>query len=299
MSAILEGKAAVVTGGGRGIGKGHCLQLAKNGAMVVGNDIDLEEAEKGVAEIKELGAKATACKADITSIEGAETLVAHCVKEFGKIDIMVNNAGIAKDRTFMKMTIDEFDAVMNVHVRGTFCCAQAAAKSMKETGTEGVIINTASAAQFGNFGQTNYSAAKGAITSMTFTMAMELSRYGIRVNAVSPAGTTRMSDTFKGADGKLHKMPFIDPELNGPMLAYICSDEGKYITGQVFGIGANRVWLLDHPKYSVGMLKDGGWSLEDIKKNFKKAIGNRLESLGIQKAPYPYYDGVKAKPKKS
>ena len=131
------------------------------------------------------------------------------------------NAGIARDRTFLKMTEEEFDTVMNIHVKGTFLCHQAAALQMKAQGAGGCLVSTVSAAHFGNFGQVNYAGAKGAIASMTYTMALELARYGIRANAISPSGTTRMSDTYVGPDGKKHPMPFIDPELNGPVFAQI------------------------------------------------------------------------------
>ena len=289
---ILDGKAAIVTGSGRGIGRGHATQLAKAGASVVINDLDAEVAETVVSEIRELGFNAIANSSNIGTKAGADQLVADCVKEFGKIDIMMANAGIARDRTFMKMTEDEFDAVMNVHVKGTFLCHQAAAIQMKEQGTGGTLLSTVSAAHFGNFGQTNYSAAKGAIASMTYTLAMELARYGIRVNAISPTGTTRMSDTYVGPDGKKHPMPYIDPEGNGPMIAYLCSDEGNYITGQIFGTGGNRVLLLNHPKYGPAMYQPDGWTIETVREHFKATLGNQLEPFGITKPPYRFYDGV-------
>jgi len=291
---VLDGKAAVVTGGGRGVGRGHCIHLAAAGAAVVVNDLDGEEAGKVVAEIAEAGGRAVASGADIGSREGAEELIATCASELGSVDIVVNNAGISRDRTFLKMSDDEFEQVWRVHVMGTFWCAQAGAGHMRDAGRGGSIVNTTSAAHMGNFGQTNYAAAKGAIASMTYTWAMELARYGIRVNAISPAGTTRMSQTFKGPDGKEIEMPFLDPALNGPMVVFLCSDEGRYISGQVFGTGADRVTLLEQPKYGSGMIKPGGWSLEDIRQHFKPALGNKLEPIGIQKKPYPFYDGIKA-----
>src|SRR5690606_24847255 len=139
-------------------------------------------------------------------------------------------------------------------------CHQAAAQRMVEQGKGGSLIGTVSAAHFGNFGQTNYAGAKGAIASMTYTLAMELAKYGIRVNAISPSGTTRMSDTYVGPDGKKHPMPFIDPELNGPMIVYLCSDEGNYISGQIFGTGGERIALLMHPQYGHTLFMPGGWT---------------------------------------
>jgi len=289
---VLDGKAAVVTGAGRGIGKGHALQLAKAGASVVVNDIDSEVAAEVVTEIKALGGKAIGNTGNVGDKAGADSIVAACVQAFGKIDIMMANAGIARDRTFLKMTEEDFDSVMNIHVKGTFLCHQAAALQMKEQGNGGCLVSTVSAAHFGNFGQVNYAGAKGAIASMTYTMAMELARYGIRANAISPSGTTRMSDTYVGPDGKKHPMPFIDPELNGPVLVYLCSDEGNYISGQIFGTGGERIALLSQPKYGHTLFMPGGWTLEEVQKHFKSNLGNKLEPLGITKPPYPFAGGI-------
>ena len=289
---VLDGKVVVVTGGGRGIGRGHCLHLAEQGAAVIVNDIDQGEARKVVEEIGEKGGKAAASDANIASREGARALVERCVNEFGAIHALVNNAGNVRDRSFLKMTDDEFDAVLKVHVYGTFMCTQEAALRMRDQGTGGAIVNTVSAAHFGNFGQTNYAGSKGAIASMTYTWAVELARYGIRVNAISPSGTTRMSATYK-VGGKEVELPFIDPTRNGAFVAFLCSDEADYVTGQVFGTGGERVVLLEQPKYGTAMFKPEGWSVEELCQHFKNTLGNRLEPVGLMKKPYPFYDGVK------
>ncbi len=293
---ILDGKAAVVTGGARGIGRGHCIHLAENGASVIVNDVDRDEAKKVVDEIAAKGGKASLNGSDIGSREGAQQLIAQCVDEFGAIDAIVNNAGNVKDRSFLKMTDDEFGSVLRVHVHGTFMCSQEAALRMRERGRGGAIVNTVSAAHFGNFGQTNYAGSKGAIASMTYTWAVELSRYGIRVNAISPSGTTRMSATAK-VGGKDVEFPFIDPALNGPFVAYLCSDEANWITGQVFGTGGDRVIVVEQPRYGTGMFKPGGWSVDDIRKHFKTHLGSKLEPFGLMKQPYPFLDGVKPEAK--
>lgn len=289
---ILEGKAGVVTGGGRGIGRGHCLHLAAQGAGVVVNDVDAAEGQKVVDEIVAAGGRAVASQADIGSRKGAEELVAQCVDEFGGIHAMVNNAGIVRDRSFLKMSDEEWEDVLRIHAGGTFWCSQQAANRMKDQATGGAIVNTVSAAHMGNFGQTNYGGAKGAIASMTYTWANELSRYGIRVNAISPLGTTRMSQTYKGAGGKDIEMPFIDPTLNGPLVAYLCSDAGNWVTGQVFGSGGERVVIMEHPVYGTGMFKPGGWGVEDLVEHMPKFFKDKLEPVGLFKKPYPYYDGV-------
>lgn len=290
---LLDGKAAVVTGSGRGIGRGHALQLARAGASVVVNDVDADVAAEVVDEIKGLGGNAIVNTDSVGEKSGADAIVAACSDAFGKIDIMMANAGVVRDRTFLKMTEEEFDLVMNVHVKGTFLCHQAAALAMKEQGTGGVLLSTVSAAHFGNFGQANYAGAKGAIASMTYTLAMELARYGIRVNALSPSGTTRMSDTYIGPDGKKHPMPYIDPELNGPVLVYLCSDEGNYVSGQVFGTGGERISILNHPSYGHTLIMPDGWTIEAVQQHFKQNFGNRLQPLGITKPPYPFSDGIK------
>jgi 3-oxoacyl-[acyl-carrier protein] reductase len=290
---VLDGKAAVVTGAGRGIGRGHAQHLAGNGSAVVVNDVDREEAEAAAAGIRESGGRAVASDADVGTRKGSEELVEHCVSEFGSIDVLVANAGIARDRSFLKMSDEEFSDVWRVHVMGTFWTAQAAARRMREQGRGGAIIATTSAAHMGNFGQANYAAAKGAIASMTYTLALELSRYGIRVNAISPAGSTRLTQTFKGPDGKEIEIPFVDPGSNGPMVVFLCSEEADYVTGQVFGTGGDRLMLLSQPKCEFGLVRPGGWDLDAIREQFKANLGSRLEPIGIQKRPYPFYGGVK------
>lgn len=295
---ILDGKAVVVTGGGRGIGRGHCLHLAQQGASVVVNDIDLDEAKKVVSEISEQGGKAAANDSNIATREGARALVQQCVDEFGAINAAVNNAGNMKDRSFLKMSDEEFDAVLQVHVYGTFRVSQEACLRFKEQETGGAIVNTISAAHYGNFGQTNYAGSKGAIASMTYTWAVELSRYRIRINAISPSGTTRMSATAKVGKEDI-ELPFIDPNQNGAFVAFLCSDEADWVTGQCFGSGADRVQIVEQPKYGTAMYLPGGFTVDGIVDNFKKVFDKRLENFGLMKPPYAFYDGVKAPEKKS
>jgi 3-oxoacyl-[acyl-carrier protein] reductase len=290
---ILDGKSAIVTGGGRGIGRGHCLHLAAEGASVIVNDIDLEEAKKVAEEIAKEGGTAGTSTADISSREGAAALVEQCASEFGAIHIAVNNAGNMRDKSFLKMTDDDFMSVVKVHVQGTFMVSQEAALRMREQGTGGSVVNTVSAAHFGNFGQTNYAGSKGAIASMTYTWATELSRYGIRVNAISPSGTTRMSATAK-VGGKTVELPFLDPDQNGVFVAFLCSDEADYVTGQIFGTGNNRVQILNQPCYGTAMYNlPKGWTVEGLREQFKNNLGKQLQPFGLMKNPYPFYDGVK------
>jgi NAD(P)-dependent dehydrogenase (short-subunit alcohol dehydrogenase family) len=290
---ILDGRAAVVTGAGRGIGRGHALHLARQGASVIVNDIEIDEASKVAKEINDEGGTASANDGDISIRSGAAALVAQCVDEFGGIHAVVNNAGNVRDRSFLKMSDDDFMSVVRVHQAGTFMCSQEGALRMRDQGTGGSIVNTVSAAHFGNFGQTNYAGSKGAIASMTYTWALELARYGIRVNAISPSGSTRMSATYKGPDGKDVELPFIDPTRNGAFVAFLCSDHADYVSGQIFGTGGERVTILEQPRYGNTMYRDEGWDVDALVQRFEQHMKSRLEPIGLMKNPYPFLDGIK------
>ncbi len=290
---VLEGRAAAVTGGGRGIGRGHCLHLAQQGAAVVVNDIDPDAARAVADEIAEAGGRAAVNTSDISSREGAQALIGQCVDEYGAIHAMVNNAGNVHDRSFLKMSDEEFMSVVRVHQGGTFMCSQEAALRMRDQKSGGAIVNTVSAAHFGNFGQTNYAGSKGAIASMTYTWALELARYGIRVNAISPSGTTRMSATYKDAKGQEVEMPFIDPTQNGAAVAFLCSDHAAGVSGQIFGTGNDRIAILEHPRYGTAVHREGGWSTEDLVEKFDGYLKTSLEPIGIMKSPYPFHGGIK------
>lgn len=290
---LLTNKTAIVTGGGRGIGRGHCLHLAKSGACVLINDVDAEEAQKVAKEITDAGGIAQVSSQDISSRQGSETLIRECINHFNSIDILINNAGILRDKSFLKMTDDDFDSVWNIHVKGTFWCSQSAALIMKEQGKGGSIINTTSGAHFGNFGQTNYSSAKGAIASMTYTWAIELAKYGIRVNAIGPTGSTRMSATFNSSKNTNdEEFAHIDPTLNGPLVSYLSSDKANNISGQIFGCGGDRLALMVQPHYGKTLTKEGGWSITDIDNIMSKEFISEFSNLGMLSKPYPFFDGV-------
>jgi len=278
---LLEGKAAIVTGSGRGIGRGHCVHLARAGAAVVVNDIDAEQARELVREIENEGGRAIACDANIASRDGAQCLIDSALAAFGRLDVLVNNAGNLRDRSFLKMTDEEFDAVWQVHVKGTFWCSQLAALAMREQGRGGAIVNTTSGAHFGSFGQTNYSAAKGAIASMTYTWALELGRYGIRVNAIGPLGTTRMSDTYRDAAGNEVQLPYIDPSRNGPLVVFLSSDRAATISGQIFGSGGDRVAHMVQPHYGKTLVKEGGWDVESLDRSLLAQLQGEFGALGM------------------
>ncbi len=291
---VVEGKLVVITGAGRGIGRGHAEVLAAEGASVVVNDVDLEEAARVVEVIESRGGTARVNGDDIGTRKGCESLVAQCVSEYGRIDGVVNNAGIIRDRSLLKMTDEEFDDVFRIHAKSTFWVSQVAAQVMRGQGDGGCIVNTTSGAHMGNFGQTNYAAAKGAIASMTYTWALELARYGIRVNCISPAASTRMAQTARGADGSALDQTFWDPALNAPVVAYLMSDDGDWVTGQVLATGMERLGIMRQPAYGNTLMREGGWDVESVGRWFKAGLGTSLEDFGLFKTPYPFHSGVRA-----
>ncbi|SDF75389.1 3-oxoacyl-[acyl-carrier protein] reductase [Lentzea fradiae] len=270
----LSGKVAIVTGAGRGLGRAYAEALARNGANVVVNDVD-ESAEEVAASIG-----GAAVVAPVGPAETADRLVAAAVEKFGRLDVLVTNAGILRDRVLWKMSDDDFDAVINVHLRGTFTCARAAAVRMREQGTGGSLVLIASpAGQRGNFGQTNYAAAKAGIAAMARTWALELARADISVNAVVPVAATEMTKTIpvfapviEESERTGQPLPawvrrdegLGTAEDAAGLIVYLASDAAKGITGQAIGIGGDKLALWTHPAEKQALYCDGGWSAEQI-----------------------------------
>lgn len=245
----LDGTVAVVTGGGRGIGRAHCLELASHGAAVVVNDpgVSREGAESGESpaeqvarEIIEAGGRAVANRGSVTSWTDGAELIAQAIEEFGRLDIVVNNAGIVRDKVITRMTEEDWDAVVAVHLKGTFAVTKHAcdywrSESKAGAGVRGRIINTTSGAGLkGNAGQAAYSTAKAAIAGLTLTTALEMQRYGVTVNAISPVAATRLSaDVFSG---EAASDPRLDPGQSSPVVAWLASDEAAWLTGQILRV---------------------------------------------------------------
>jgi len=233
----LENKVAMVTGGGSGIGEATAKLFAKEGASVAVVDLVSDNASRVAKEIEDAGGKAKAFTADVTNREQIGSIVGEITSQFGGLDILVNNAGINKDAMFMKMREDQWDAVINVNLKGTFLCAQAAAKPMVEKGG-GRIINTASIGMLGNPGQANYSASKAGVSAMTKTLALELARNKINVNCVAPGATkTPMTEGIPPeiAEKFVKMIPqrrFADPEEIARVHLFLASDDSSFITGQ-------------------------------------------------------------------
>jgi NAD(P)-dependent dehydrogenase (short-subunit alcohol dehydrogenase family) len=239
MSEIrLDGRVAVVTGAGRGLGRAHALLLAQRGAQVIVNDVGggaESPAHEVVAEIQAAGGTAMVDDTDVSTPHGAEQIVATATGAYGRLDILVNNAGILRDRSFAKMSQEEYDGVLQVHVGGTFWMSKAAWPVMSEQGYGRIINTTSAAGLFGNFGQANYAAAKAGIIGITKTLAVEGARGGIRVNAIEPGARTRMTENLLGdlADS-------LDPSLVAPLVLWLSAEECE-VTGEVYNVGGGRV----------------------------------------------------------
>jgi NAD(P)-dependent dehydrogenase (short-subunit alcohol dehydrogenase family) len=290
---LLDGKVAIVTGAGRGIGRGHALLLAQEGAAVVVNDLggdgrgegaDLTPAQQVVEEIEAAGGKAVVHGGNVADWKAAEDLVQTAVDTFGGLDILINNAGILRDRMSYNMTEEEWDAVVNVVLKGTFAPARFAAsywrQKNKETGepVNAAILSTSSASGlYGNSGQANYGAAKMGIAAMTITMARELEKIGVRVNAIAPTAATRLLGTVMAnapevPEGQHNPM---DPNQIAPLVVWLCSDQAAGVTGQVFSVSGARIQLLKgwHPVTQVDA-GDEDWTLDRIQSLRGQIIGD-------------------------
>jgi len=268
----LDGRVVLITGAGRGIGREHALLLASEGAKIVVNDLggstdgtgaDAGPAAEVVEEIKAMGGEAVANTDSVTDWEGAQRMINTAVEAFGDLHVLVNNAGILRDRVVVNMTEAEWDAVVDVHMKGHFCPTRWAAAYWREQSKAGnevnaAIVNTASGAMLGNLGQLNYSGAKAGIAAMTLVAAGELARYGVKVNCLAPIARTRMTlatpgleDVVKAPDDPAD-FDLYDPANVSPLVAYLATADQPF-TGGVFHVGGNEVGLY------------GGWSISDDK----------------------------------
>jgi NAD(P)-dependent dehydrogenase (short-subunit alcohol dehydrogenase family) len=269
---MLEGKVAIVTGAGGGIGRAHALLLAKQGAAVVVNDLggardgsgaSQNMADSVVAEIQAAGGKAVANYGSVTDKAAAQEMVDQAVREFGKLDILIANAGILRDKSFKNMDDEMWDLVVNVHLRGTYLTAKAAYDKMIEQGSGGRIIMTSSTSGLlGNFGQTNYGAAKAGIAGFMRCLWLEGVKYGITVNVLAPTAMSRMTEDILPESVK-DRFP---PENVSPAIVFLCTDEAKDISGRQFLIGGNNVSLLSWQLTPIANrpLEEGPWDVADI-----------------------------------
>jgi len=264
--ALLDGKVCIVTGAGHGIGRAHALELARHGASVVVNDLgtsvtgdgaDQKAADLTVELITQRGGTAVASYDDVADYDAAGRLVQQAVDAFGRLDVLVNNAGIVRDGAIWNMTEADFDAVIRVHLKGTWAPSHHAARHWRARAKAGErvtgrIINTTSGAGLvGNFGQSNYATAKAGIAGLTQTLSLELYKLGVTVNAVGPAAATRITGTMPGAPAVIEadEVPEdewnpMDPAVSSPLVAWLASDESQHVTGQVIrAVGEQIVWM--------------------------------------------------------
>jgi NAD(P)-dependent dehydrogenase (short-subunit alcohol dehydrogenase family) len=273
MSGLIEGKVAIVTGSAHGIGRGHALELARQGARVVVNDVggsvrgegEGRDADQVVALIEKAGGSAVANYGDIGDEAAVTALFDQATEAFGRVDIVVNNAGIVRDKVIWNMPAADWDAVMRVHVRGTWLTTREAARRWRERAKAGEtftgrIINTTSGAGLqGNFGQSNYATAKAAIVGLSLTTSLELYKLGVTVNVVGPGGMTRLTATssaslkaFEPDDVPLDEYHPMDPAGSSPLVAWLASDEAQHVTGQVIRAIHDKIYLM------------GGWTEDAV-----------------------------------
>jgi NAD(P)-dependent dehydrogenase (short-subunit alcohol dehydrogenase family) len=290
MGQRLKGKNAVVTGAGRGIGRAIALALAAEGASVVVNDLgggpdgigaDAAPADEVVQEIKNRGGLAVANYDSVADFAAADRLIKSCVDNFGRLDILVNCAGIVRGGTIYEMSEEDWDAVINIHLKGTFNCCRHACALMAQQGS-GRIINTTSETWLGTVGGTAYPAAKGGIVSLTRSIAREMGRYGVTCNAIAPEAATRMTmNEMMQAGFRLwyeagyitkermdELLDMAGPEAVAPIVLYLATDEAANINGRVFWCGAGRVALFSEPEEVKAIYKDhkkdGPWTLDEL-----------------------------------
>lgn len=298
----LDGKVAIVTGSGAGLGLAYAQELARQGASVVINDVNQETADAAVASITEAGGKAVAAVVPVGTSEAADQLVKTAVDTFGGLDILVNNAGILRDKSLLKMSDEDFDLVIGVHLKGTFTCVRAAYAYFKENGVAGRIVCIGSpTGQRGNFGQTNYAAAKAGIVGMVRTWALEMKRAGVMVNAVIPVAATAMTKTVPyfqkavEADERGEAMPsFFRHDLGfgtaddvAGLIAFLSSPEAEGITGQAIGVGGDRLQVWSHPEPVATEYHEGGWDYATMQTQGAELVRGNLQEVGEKMPPLP------------
>ena len=315
MAGRLEGKVAIVTGAGRGIGRGEALLLAEEGARVVVNDLGGSEAGEGadqspadavVAEIREAGGEAIANYGSVATMEGGEGMVQSALDAFGRLDILINNAGILRDRMVFNMSEEEWDAVIAVHLKGHFTTTKFASIVFRQQ-RWGRIVNTSSESGLGNMGQANYAAAKEGIVGLTRTCALDLGRYGVTVNAIRPRAGTRLTlspelreamqrarASQRGGEGDagetgageaVSQLDALAPELVAPLAVYLCTDAAANVNGRDFIVGGDEVSLMSVPVKEATIHREGGWDLASLERVFPRVLGANLRNPAPPQPP--------------
>src|SRR5581483_7471269 len=266
MTIDLDGLPAVVTGSSRGLGRAFALALAGAGARVVVNGTDPEMTHETVNSIRDAGGTASPAVGSVADHTFCQELISDCVDRFGSVGLLVNNAGLARDRSLVKMTVEDFDLVVGVHLRGTWSCSAAAARSMRCSGGGSIVNISSGSGLFGMYGQANYAAAKAGIVGLTRVMNLELARHGIRVNVLTPVAQTDMTSVFgsDATEGVRHELQFPPPESVAPIVVYLASNRARDIQGQVLSFDGTVLSVWSHPKATATWDRPAGWTAESF-----------------------------------
>ncbi|MDR7103677.1 SDR family oxidoreductase [Croceicoccus sp. BE223] len=291
---LLDGKVIAITGAGRGIGRALALECAAQGGSVVVNDFggslsgegaDHGPAQAVVAEIQAAGGKAIANLASVSDPEGAASIVEDAIKTFGRIDSVVNNAGVSRDGMFHKMSHENWLAVIDVHVNGSFYLSRAAAPHFRDQKSGSFVFMTSTSGLIGNVGQSNYSAAKMALVGLSNSLALDFKRYGIRSNCVAPFAWSRMTESIPAetpeAQERVERLKTMTSDKVAPMVAFLCSDASSEISGEVFCVRKNEIFLFNPMRPIRSVHRSEGWTTETVANEFLPAIRPSLRKLEV------------------